>query len=440
MTRSAYLAFLLVCTCVFMSGGCGGSSSSSFVDDYTTENANASWTGAWVASSGSATVRAESSDYSLTIRNIAAVFDSCDVEDEQGTAHMTALIILDGALYLPVFFENLTLSTDRTGAASWTAQTPHGTLSITMTDEGKAQFSGAITYFDYECEFSASVSKAEGISSALKPENMLDGTWKYNEARAGGYRYANGEMAALLPRYITVCFNDTDASSTVATTAGYIEMPVLESGDAGTGNNMFMQFIDTESSCRLDNFYGSIYKMSNASNRAGISSLIFIQSETQIYMLMSWLQPDGQICILLPLTKVQESQDNNIAEVLSRKWSATRGGGVMTPSADTSMRVNLQLVSCDMTFSEVQASNGRGTAKIDVTGTFSSPARTVNLNYEGLAITLEELGINLWRAVTEKGSQFYVSMLSESEAMVIADIVYDGAEQCLLTAVLSASE
>ena len=157
-------------------------------------------------------------------------------------------------------------------------------------------------------------------------------------------------------------------------------------------------------------------------------------------MLMSWRQADGQVNILLPLSKIEASEDNSIAEVLSRKWSATRGGGVMTPSADTSMRVNLQLVSCDMTFSDVQASNGRGTAKIDVTGTFSSPARTVNLNYEGLTITLEELGINLWRAVTEKGSEFYVSLLSEHEAMVIADIVYDGAEQCLLTAVLAASE
>lgn len=425
---------------MFMSGGCGGSSSSSFVDEYTPEDANASWTGAWVASSGSAAVRAESSDYPLTIKNIAAVFDSCDVEDEQGTAHMTALIILDGALYLPVFFENLTLSTDRTGSASWTAQTPHGTLSITMTDKGKAHFSGAITYFDYECEFSASVSKAEANASTLKPENMLDGTWGYNSGEAGGYRYANGEMAALLPRYVTVCFNDTDSSSTVATTAGYIEMPIFESGDAEAGDSMFMHFEDTENHCRLENFYGSIYKMSNASNRAGISSLIFIQSETQIYMLMSWLQPGGQVNILLPLTKIEASDGNSIAEVLSRKWSATRGGGVMTPSADTSMRVNLQLVSCDMTFSDVQASNGRGTAKIDVTGTFSSPARTVNLNYEGLTITLEELGINLWRAVTEKGSEFYVSMLSESEAMVIADIVYDGAEQCLLTAVLAASE
>ena len=273
MTRTAYLAFVLVCACVFMSGGCGGSSSSSFVDDYTPEDANSSWTGAWVASSGSATVRAESSDYSLTIKNIAAVFDSCDVEDEQGTAHMTALIILDGALYLPVFFENLTLSTDRTGSASWTAQTPHGTLSITMTDKGKAQFSGAITYFDYECEFSASVSKAEANAGTLKPENMLDGTWGYNAGEAGGYRYANGEMAALLPRYVTVCFNDTDASSTVATTAGYIEMPIFESGDAESGDSMFMHFEDTENHCRLENFYGSIYKMSNASNRAGISSV-----------------------------------------------------------------------------------------------------------------------------------------------------------------------
>ncbi len=112
----------------------------------------------------------------------------------------------------------------------------------------------------------------------------------------------------------------------------------------------------------------------------------------------------------------------------------------MIPAADTSMRMNLNLESFDLTFTNIAISSGSGTAEIFADGTFSSSIRTVNLSYNGLTIALDELGINLWRAVTETGSKIYVSLLSENEALIIADIVYDGAEKCLLTAVLAPSE
>ena len=438
MTRAKYIVALLALCVICTSGGCGGSNSDSGANS---EGVNSAWTGAWTASSGTASVKAESEDYTLSVQNIALILDNCDVEDSQGTAKMTVLVILSGDVYLPVFFKDLTLSTDRISEDSWTASTPHGELSITLTDDGKADFSGNVNYFGYDCEFTSSISKVRNTTAALRPENVLDGTWKYDEERAGGYRYANGEMSLLIPRYITACFNGTTADSTIATTTGFIMMPILAGGKYDEDNVMSFQFVNTESPSNIANLYGNIYTMSSAQTSAGIDAMIFMHSETQMHMLMSWVQSGSQLCILLPLTKVQESEDTDIAERLSRKWTALGGGGVMTPSADTSMRVNLRLESCDLTFSDVQISGGRGSAEISAAGTFASDVRTVNLDaFQNIAIDLEELGINLWRAVTAKGSKVYISILSDTQALVIADIVYDGAEKCLLTAVLTPSE
>ena len=439
MAKAKYLVFLSLALCVlFMSGGCGGSSHSDLMA--VPEGVNAAWTGEWTASQGTASAHAESVDRTLNVQNITALFYSCDVEDTEGTARMSALVILSGDMYMPMFFQDLELSTDRTGEYSWTAQTPHGTLYISLESEDRADFSGTINYLGYECEFNASVSKVKQSTTSFSLENMLDGTWRYDESRAGGYRYSNGSMTALIPRYISMCFNDTTSSSTLTTSAGYIEMPLLTGESYDADDSMFFQFVNTEEPCTLQRFYGDLYAMNSAASAGGISTLFLMQSPTQMFMLMSWVQPDGQLCILLPMTKVQESEESNIAGMLSRNWSATRGGGVMTPSANTSMRVNLRLESCDLTFTDVEISDGSGTAGISATGTFTSDIRTVNLDYDGLTITLEELGINLWRAVSEKGSKIYVSLLSDNTASVIADIVYDGAEKCLLTAVLAPSE
>ena len=77
---------------------------------------------------------------------------------------------------LTAIFRNLTLSTGRTGVSSWTAETPHGTLPIIITSEDRADFSGAINYLGYECEFNASVSKTDQFTASFSPENMLNGT------------------------------------------------------------------------------------------------------------------------------------------------------------------------------------------------------------------------------------------------------------------------
>ena len=442
MSRAKYLVFIILAFCIlFTSGGCGGGHSD-LVVIYVPVNANSVWSGAWTASQGTASAHAESIDHTLSVQNITTIFQSCDVEGTEGTARMSALVILSGDMYMPMFFRDLTLSTDRTGASSWTAETPHGTLSITLTSEDRADFSGAINYLGYECEFNASVSKMDQFAASFSPENMLDGTWCYDESQAGGYRYSNGKMTALLPRYVSMCFNDTTSSSTLTTTAGYIEMPLFTGESYDVDDSMFFQFVNTEEHCTLQRVYGDIFTMNNGTSAAvgGISTLFFMRSQTQMFMLMSWVQSDGQMCILLPLTKVQDSEESDITSMLARNWSATDGGGVMTPSADTSMRVNLVMDSCDLMFTDVDISGENGTARISAKGTFSSSLRTVNLDYDGLTITLEELGINLWRAVTEKGSKIYVSLLSEDEALVIADIVYDGAEKCLLMAVLAPSE
>ena len=433
MRRPECLALVLLCVFVFMSGGCGGSSSSS--GGYVPANANAVWSGSWIASGGTATARAQSVDHALDVQNIAAVFYSCDVEGETGTAKMSALVILSGDIYMPMFFPNLELSTDRVSPASWTAATPHGTLSVNLLSDDRAEFSGSVNYLGYECTFSASVLRTEAATTSLKPENILDGTWKYNAARAGGYRFVNGAMFPLVPRHITMCFNSTDSQTTTMTSAGFIDMPI----NGSTGDSS-INFIDAETPSAIRNIYGDIYAIASIEEQSPVTTLLFVQSTTQIYVLMSWADTDGNMCLLLPMSKVQPGEELDIAAGLGRTWSVVSGGGLMIPSAAPSTQIGFRGVSCDLSFAGVQVSDGQGSAELSARGTVDADTRTLPLSYDGLSVRLEELGVNLWRAVTDKGSRVYISLLSETQALVVADIVYEGADLCLLTAVLAPSE
>ena len=120
MRRPECPALVLLCVFVFMSGGCGGSSSSS--GGYVPANANAVWSGSWIASGGTASARAQSVDHVLDVQNIAAVFYSCDVEGETGTAKMSALVILSGDIYMPMFFPNPNIMDGRNSSRNFVGE------------------------------------------------------------------------------------------------------------------------------------------------------------------------------------------------------------------------------------------------------------------------------------------------------------------------------
>ena len=88
---------LLVFAVSVMSGGCG-SSSSSFIY----QSVNTTMNGAWSYESGTVTVNLGGASQELTVQNFSVLFDSCDIEEDTGSARFAAVgVLLGERLLLP---------------------------------------------------------------------------------------------------------------------------------------------------------------------------------------------------------------------------------------------------------------------------------------------------------------------------------------------------
>ena len=147
------------------------------------------------------------------------------------------------------------------------------------------------------------------------------------------------------------------------------------------------------------------------------------------------------LTVLFPLEKVREDEEYDIKEAFSKKWSAISGGGIATPSTNTSARVTLEFASCDLAFSDVNITGSSGSAKFSAEGSLISSTGIISIDdYQNIAVSLDEMGINLWRAVSENGSKCYFWLRSDEQSVAIMDIKLAGVEQCILTSVLEALE
>ena len=388
---------LLVFSLMILNGGCGSDRSDVSVTDKT--DVNAALKGTWASSTnGAATITSINADsneldsfveafgelpsevleaynkeqekkavapVNMPVTRTMLFFDDCDVEKSSGTAKFTAIVIIsDDSSFLPIFFNDVVLSTQRNDTNEWTATTPNGdSLLITMDTEGKINLTGKIRYLDYDCEFSTVINKNQAHS--INPQTILDGTWKLDGTQSGGFLAISSDItAAIIPEAVSMYFNDTkEESSTLKSKLTSFYSLYMKTSSSGIDEETsLLQNINPATEGVLTKIYDDVYKFKDAD---GNESTIFVENTDEIFVFMSESGDEtGQTYMFLPLKKV----DFDLESALKKTWTASEGNGggymrlakVDNPDNDPEIEL-LNLIDCfsftlqnaDLTFSDV---------------------------------------------------------------------------------------
>ncbi|MBR1485967.1 MAG: hypothetical protein IJ597_01755, partial [Synergistaceae bacterium] len=237
---------LVLISLMLLVGGCGGSSNSPVTS---LTDVNAALKGAWTLSSnGTATIadsnesdelqafknafgadvpndvlkeyeeyqNAQNSKITAPVTSATAIFEDCNVSETNGSAKLTAIIIISGDTeFLPIVFNGVNLTTQRSGTNTWSATVPDfGDLTINMSSEEKMTLSGTVEYLGYDCEFSTVINK--NPSNSIDPSTILNGTWTLDETQGGGYLANNSEIiATAAPETVSMFFSGTSSQTSV---------------------------------------------------------------------------------------------------------------------------------------------------------------------------------------------------------------------------------
>ena len=355
MNRKIFIGLFVISLIVF-AGGCGGSSHS--VTGST--DVNTALNGAWTSSSdGTASLtNADNSDeladveawigafeeelpddvqaqyeeekaklqenkIDVPVTSAMALFEDCNVKEENGTAKFTAIVILSNDSFsLPVFYNGVAISTQRNGTNEWTATTPDGdTLSITMVSEEKINLSGEINYLDYVCEFSTVINK--NTHNSISPQTILDGTWNLDGDQGGGYLAVDSKVAAtIVPEAVSMHFKDTkeEASALTSNVSSFYSLYMKTSNTEGNDEASVLQIVNPASGETLTKVYDNVYRFTGT-NGEGI---VFVENTDEIFVFMAETEDNaGQTCMFLPLKKAGV----DLEAAMNKTWTAFDGGG-----------------------------------------------------------------------------------------------------------------
>ena len=354
---------LFVISLIVLAGGCGGSSHS--VTGST--DVNAALSGTWTLSAnGTASVTSTVSDdlsdmealiaeleklsadartqyedakkketpetVKVSVTKAMAFFEDCNVKDTNGSAKLTAVVILSSdSLCLPVFYNGVSISTQRNNTNEWTATTSAGdTLSITMSSEEKINLSGKINYLDYVCEYSTDMNK--NATNSINPQTILDGTWNLSGAQAGGYLAVNSDIsAAVIPEAVSICFKDTKEESS-ALTSNVTSFYSLYMKTSNTGSNdeaPVLRIVNPSASETLTKVSDSVYKFTTEDNGEGI---VFVENTDEIFVFMAESEGNaGRACMFLPLKKA----NFDLEAAMKKTWKVSDGGGYVKTDSFT---------------------------------------------------------------------------------------------------------
>ena len=344
---------LIVFSLMILNGGCGSDRSDISVTDKT--DVNAALKGTWASSTnGTATITSTNADsneldsfveafgelpsevleeynkekkavtpVNMSVTRTMIFFNDCDVEKSSGTAKFTAIVIVsDDSSFLPIFFNDIALSTQRNGTNEWTATTPDGdTLSITMDTEEKINLRGKIHYLDYDCEFSTVINKNQ--SHSINPQTILDGTWKLDGTQSGGYLAISSDItAAIIPEAVSMYFTDTkeESSTLKSKLTSFYSLYMKTSNSESDEDTSLLQNIIPATEGVLTQIYDDVYKFKDAD---GSESTIFIENTDEIFVFMTESDDTGETYMFLPLKKV----DFDLEAALKKTWSASEGDG-----------------------------------------------------------------------------------------------------------------
>ena len=452
MNKKFFIGLLLI-SLIVLNGGCGGSSKNNFAAPVTsTTNVNEAWKGAWTSlNNGTATItntNAESDDLNafieafgeipadvlqeyqqsktdesvtIPVTRAMTIFENCNIAENNGTAKLTAIIILsDDSSYLPVFFNGVEISTQRNGTNEWTATIPDaGTLSVNMASEEKINLYGKIRYLDYDCEFNTVIDKNQ--SNSINPATILDGTWRLDGTQGGGYVASESNIiAAVKPEKVSIFFKNTGEEKSAITS--FYSLRMKTSSNEKEENSLF-QSIYPAYEGTLTQIVDNVYKFKDTN---GDENIIYVENTDEIFVFGNVSEDNSmQTCMFLPLKKASF----DIEAALKKNWIASEGGGYMNinvPFDDDSLKLldtfSFTLENGTINFSDVTFNDDgtiTSTVALDTTLAFTAKAleifgeKTIPVSAES-QFTMNHSG-NFLQFEDNEGGTYKLSFISDNE-------------------------
>ena len=478
---SILLLLMLLTSLVVLSGGCGGNGAldNSGNNNNNSAGVNSMMNGAWTSSnSGTAHITKLNADdnelpeevleqlktfsqdayalyqqsnspksVSANISSAVVFFEDCNISEDTGSMKLTAAIMVNYEDYtLPVLLSGVNLTTIRSGS-TWTVSLPHydGSLTLQAASDGNMTLSGAITYIDHEWEFSTVISKYTDEELLEDPNEILEGTWEFDNDQTGAYISNTGMLSNIKPEDVdvSIAFGLENGSVTKMAASYYLTLNSARDAldnDSTDSSSEFMSI--TANSGTLTQVAGNLYKFTDEDGK-GI--LIFIESSSRIYIFTSDSDSDssseGESYMYLPMTK---SSGFNLESAMKKSWSATAGNGggyVHFTNLDTETdplkkaleNLSFTLKNCSLSFSGVNINDDDTvTATVNFSSVFTLTSeffaqfmpqneRDMDaIGFDSEKLTLDITGNILNLSIKENNDEdnLYISFISDSEALL----------------------
>ncbi len=173
--------------------------------------------GAWVYNSGTVTANVNGMRSELTVLNFAVLFESCDIEEESGSAVFAAVAPLQGEHFmLPIMFDKTAVTTMRNDSSSWTADTEHGRFTVKLLDNDRARLTGSVSWFggdSVKADVDVIINKIPSTEPTIDINTALDGEWQTpllseDNGRpifgGGGYIFHEGNITPIGQTFMTM--------------------------------------------------------------------------------------------------------------------------------------------------------------------------------------------------------------------------------------------
>ena len=445
---------LVLISVMLIAGGCGSSSHAPITS---TTDVNSALKGAWTSStSGAATIadtteseelealiaafgiedipdelkdeytNAQDNEIEAPVTKAMAVFEDCNVAETSGTAKLTAIVILSGdSSFLPIVFNGVTLTTQRSDTNEWTATVLDGTLTMKMSDEETMTLSGeGLKYLGYVCDFSTTIEKNPSNSMELN-EILNDSSWSLDEAQGGGYLASGSEIiAAAAPEAVSIFFSGIDSQPSVNS---FYSLRTMTSSTESLDETSLLQSI-AQGKGTLTNICDDVYRFEGDD---GIESIIFVENTDKILVFLLASEENYESCMFLPLTK--ETVDLKTA--LSTKWKATEGmGGGYANFNDEVLKdlgaFSFSLKSATLEFSDVPTVNDDDD-NITATVALNTSLSFSNKILEDLGLSADDMAVSITETPTVEmtrsgnflefihdGDTYKLSFISNTEAFL----------------------
>ncbi|MBQ7560814.1 MAG: hypothetical protein IJS99_03110 [Synergistaceae bacterium] len=473
-----FLAFSVVAALLFIaviSGGCGGSSSSSFlpidITDYDTI-----LTGGWVIDTSakntlSADVNGETVNFA--IHNVAVKLSSVDVEGSAGSAYIEAFaLISDDNVLLPLAYDLTKLSTDMTLTESgqWLAEGQNSLLTITLNNAESSNptlnIRGIVRFIgDSYAVVNVTLKKFNETAKTESQMNaLINGNWQSNISEYnGGFLFTSMDMGstqetpapnenvpgmlripgmtAIDEAYFSAKLSNSSISQGKATMSQMSLLAFLndEASRDWSGDGPLMPLIDVDLDVNLSHVFGDIYKLEFPFDdiyKEAFPDLETVSDKTYVildggnsgYAVNITALKAGteyvEIRSVLTLEKKPDSSDVNVTDYIGTAWdSFFAAGQTINFTTATPAINNLMIRSLNLAFPEADITNRKFTALITAEYSEMNPTATPEsgtspdvkvLNAQIDLVNVKQLAYNTWYAVDESGESDFAFTLLDS--------------------------